>query len=566
MWTSDALGLPWVLWLVAGLGLLSILFNINRIPLIEPDEGRNAEVAREMLEQGDWVVPRYHGLPYLDKPALYFDTVTLSFALFGRSEAAARLPSVVFALGTGFAMWLLGRRIVGGRAAAHALPVLFTAPLFVGFARIVIMDMALTFFVTLALYFAEEGRRGQPGGFALAWAAAALAVLTKGPVGLLLPILGTVALAAGRGMPLRLKAFFHPAHLLLFLALLLPWVIQVESRFPGFLRYAVAVETIERLTQPTLHRTGPVYYYLPVLLLGFFPWSLVILGRIPVWIRSAWRLASPSSSRGLLLAAAAIVLFFSISRSKLGGYVLPALPLLALWVGSMMEKALQQPAVSPWTWVRFPAIALAAVGVFLIAGPLLGLPLGRWAGQPADLAGSVTALSLGLGIVSAAVGLLLFASDLVQRRSVAPVLLGLCVPSMILVGAEPMLRYAEANSSRELACQMRKCGQGPLRAAAVRCLPTSLDYYLGQVVPLVSDTGREITSTYAEREFDRLRRVHSRELWGDEDLSQRLEHAQIDVLITCDARVPAKGVLPAGRVGRYRLWTRPGGAGGPSSL
>jgi 4-amino-4-deoxy-L-arabinose transferase-like glycosyltransferase len=293
------------------LGVLAILHGIREMPLLEPDEARNAEVAREMLENGEWLVPRFHGLPYLDKPVLFFDSVCLSYALFGRSEGTSRLPSVCFALLTLLATFVLGTRLLGRDTAFLGAAVLATTPLFVGFARMVIFDMALTCFVTLALLFAEEGRRGWTWGFPAAWGVTALAVLTKGPVGLLLPLLGALGLFVGQGPPYRLGKCFRPLNLAIFLALTLPWVLTMEARNPGFLHYALVVESFERLTRPTFHRTGPAHYYVPVLFLGFFPWSLAIVGGIPSWcrrIRDFVRQRSPE--RGLLLAAGVIMLFW----------------------------------------------------------------------------------------------------------------------------------------------------------------------------------------------------------------------------------------------------------------
>jgi len=545
------------LWALGGaivVSWIAIVSGIDEVPLLEPDEGRNAEVAREMLEAGEWVVPRFHGLPYLDKPTLYFDAVRASFALFGRSEATARLPSVVFALVTALATYRLGERLLGRRQGLAGVAVLVSAPLFIGFARIVIFDMALACFVTGALLFAEEGGRGWRWGFPLAWVATALAVLTKGPVGLLLPALGIVSLSLGQGRPLR--AYLRPVHLGIFLIVLLPWVLAMESRNPGFLRYALQVETLERLTRPTFERSAPLYYYLPVLFLGLFPWSLASLRSAPRWARSLRLLGQPSPARGLLLAAGSMVLFFTLSTSKLPGYVLPALPLLALLVGS--ESITAEERSESWGWTA--GLGLASIGILLALAVLGGAPIAEWLREPAALSPALLDLALRGGILCCCLGLALIVLGALRKDWLAPVALCLSVPMMVLVGKGPTIVCAEEYSSRRLVSELRRLGGERVRVATVFCFRESLDYYLGRIVPLVTKTGDEITSTYVQRNFDRIS-SQSPGVWTEKELTERLRQNAVDVLITRDYRPPAPGFCLNGRTGAYFLWT-PSKSGG----
>src|SRR5437867_13117188 len=169
------------------LGAFLIFARLGALPLLQPDEGRNAEVAREMNASGAWLVPTYNGLPYLDKPSFYFKTVALSFALFGETETAARLSSALF----GFALLAMAfafcRREYTERTAALTVMVVATAPLYLAFSRLVIFDMPLAFFVCGAIfagYIAErtEGRARRLW-YSLGAVSAALARLVKGPVG-----------------------------------------------------------------------------------------------------------------------------------------------------------------------------------------------------------------------------------------------------------------------------------------------------------------------------------------------------------------------------------------------
>jgi 4-amino-4-deoxy-L-arabinose transferase-like glycosyltransferase len=537
-------------WPILVLALLAAVFRIDRMPLLEPDEGRNAEVGRELAESGRWVVPTFHGLPYLDKPILYFDSIALSFRILGRSEAAARLPSVIWAIGAVLGTFGLGRLLFARGEAWAGAAILATAPLFLGFARTVIFDMALTCWVVLAWGFAEMGRRGSRWGYPASWAATALAVLTKGPVGLLLPILGHAAMALGQSPPRRLGRFFHPLHIAVFLAVLAPWVAMMEVRHPGFLRYALIVETVERLTRPTFQRNGPIYYYLPVLVLGFLPWSLVILARIPAWARDARRRLAPSPERGLVLASLVIFAFFSLSRSKLGGYVLPAFPLLALLVARLARGA----AEARGAWILTPAVALAVLGGLLAVAARNGLALAGLLHLSPALEAPLETLLLRVGVWSVVLAAALLALGTARRAAAAPVLLALYCPVVAFLGAGPLTSYAEENSSRALAAAIRGHGGADARVATVGCFPSSLDYYLARVVPVVTDTGQELTSTYVARDFRRLRDEGHEGIWSTREFASRLDRGEVEFVIAKGDEPPAAGLVYLGRFQKYGLW------------
>jgi 4-amino-4-deoxy-L-arabinose transferase-like glycosyltransferase len=567
-------------------------------------------VAQEIVASRDWILPHFHGMPYLDKPILYFAAVASSLAMFGSTEAAARLPSLLFAIATGLATWALARRLFSARAAWASVIALASSPLFLVFARTVIFDIALTCFVTFAIFFAVEARAGRRWGFPLFWVCTALAVLTKGPVGLLLPLLGFLALTIGLGKPRRLRGLFHPLGIATFLAVCMPWVLAVESRQPGFLRYALLVETVERLTRPTFQRTGPPYYYVPILLMGLLPWSIVAVGRLPAYIRSRRDAFRPSAERGLLFAVLAIVAFFSASSSKLGGYVLPVVPLIAVligrevvrfcWMGGRLQAGnraapcadplssadlrdaapfadprssadlrgktpfadLQPSAQSPpgatRAWTLVPGIVLGVLGALLITAARAGLPLDRWLRQPAVLAGAAGDLLTGIGIVFTVCGLGLLVLNRMRRPAWAPIVLGLVAPMAFVVAIAPMVRYADQNSSRQLAAELRRLGAETRTVATVRCFPTSLDFYLGRVVPVVTETGREITSTYVARNHDALKAAGATGLWSPQDLDAALLAGTVGILITRSDTPPGPEFHLASRVRKYRIWAREG--------
>lgn len=550
--TAAAPSLPrGLFWLLLLLVLAASLAGIQSMPLLDPDEGRNAEVAREMAAGGDWVVPHYNGLPYLDKPVLYFAAVAASFRLFGPGEAAARGVSFLFALGALALTWRLTARRFGVERARWAVLLLASAPLFVGFSRIVIFDMALTFFVLAAWWAAEEGRHGARWGYAGAWAAAALALLTKGPVALLLFLIGALLLPLGDAPRARVGRFFHPLNLALFVTLVAPWVAAVERHQPGFLHYALFVETAERLTKPTFHRNGPIWYYLPVLLLGFFPWSLPWLANPVARARAAWQtLRAPGPERGPLLAFLVILVFFSLSRSKLGGYILPALPLLAL-LGSGAMAGPRPGAI----WRRGPGLLLLLVGAVCLAPVLLHLPLAARLKQPPEIEPEIHNLLRNIGLLCSGLGAaLLFIGA--RRPRLAPVTLALFLPGLIAAILGPMLHYAEANSSRAIVRALGPAAADSAAFVTIRCFPTGLPYYLRRAVPLVTDSGNEMTSTYVARTFADRRSTPGGILWSPAELDSALARGTVRFVLTRRRDQPPEGFVAVGQYNKVRLWTR----------
>jgi 4-amino-4-deoxy-L-arabinose transferase-like glycosyltransferase len=226
----------------------SIFIHIGTLPLMAPDEGRNAEVAREMNLSNAWLAPSYDGMTYLDKPAFYFKTVALSFALFGESEATARLSSAMFGFSLLIALFLFCRRVYDERTAALAVVIVATTPLYIAFSRIVIFDMPLAFFVCstlFACYLAEEYEDKRRRNWYLVGAlTAGVATLIKGPVGFLIPslVIGIFNWIDGRkGATKRCFAF---PNWVVFLGVVLPWFIGLSIVCPDFPYYGIMKESV----------------------------------------------------------------------------------------------------------------------------------------------------------------------------------------------------------------------------------------------------------------------------------------------------------------------------------
>jgi len=317
-----------------------LLYPCLAFPLFEPDEGRYAEIPREMLARGEWVVPSLEGEPYLDKPPLFYWLVMASYRVLGPQDWAARLVPALAVHGCILLTYLLGRRGLGERAAFWGAALLAVAPAFAGMGRLLLLDGVLTFWMTLALLALFEALRGERlrwGWWLLAAAACGLGVLTKGPVALVLlvPPAWLYRRLTGSGWRIGVRAL--AAFLGVVLAVTLPWFVAVCVRLPEFAGYFLWHHNVVRFLQPFDH-IQPLWFYAPVMLLGLLPATLFLVPFLRFLSAgdAATARCRPPELGYLLLAGAWCVLFFSASGSKLPTYVLPAFPPLALAFGRFL--------------------------------------------------------------------------------------------------------------------------------------------------------------------------------------------------------------------------------------
>jgi 4-amino-4-deoxy-L-arabinose transferase-like glycosyltransferase len=322
----------WIVVLIsAAVGLALAL----ALPLFDPDEGRNAEVAREMAAANEILVPRLAGMPYLDKPPALFWAAAAPLRLYGPSRLAVRLPALLAAV---FTLLVLARLARAARDAAcewRAAALLASAPLFIGLSTYVIFDMPLALCVTAVWTgLARECVHGaNPGRRALMFAAVALGVLVKGPVMLAWAAGGSLAAALlmRAHAPLRWLGWW-PGWLIV-LGLAGGWFALALRAYPEYPRYAFLEESFERMATGSFKREQPWWFAPAVILGGALPWSLAALHP------ETWRVrARPESAvaAGFVLFA---LVFFTISRSKLVTYLLPALPPLAWLVAERWTAA-----------------------------------------------------------------------------------------------------------------------------------------------------------------------------------------------------------------------------------
>lgn len=322
-----------VLLIVPGL----LLYPTLGFHLFEPDEGRYAEIPREMLQRGEWVVPYLQSEPYLDKPPLLYWLVMLSYSLFGVAAWSARLVPALAIHGCILTTYLLGRRSVGERPAFWGALLLSLAPAFISVGRLLVLDGLLTLWITLALLSGFEAVRGERlrwRWWLLAASCCGLGILTKGPIAVILVFvpLGLYCWLSGRLSCVGPQAFL--AFACLVLAVTAPWYIAICCKLPHFAGEFFWKHNVVRFLSPFDH-LEPIWYYVPILLAGMLPGTLLLFGGVRFLISSrpeVMRQRCPEFGF-MLLAGGCGVLFFSLSGCKLPTYILPALPPLALALG-----------------------------------------------------------------------------------------------------------------------------------------------------------------------------------------------------------------------------------------
>jgi 4-amino-4-deoxy-L-arabinose transferase-like glycosyltransferase len=340
--TSTAAKVGWAILIVATL-YVCCFSHLGAIGFVGPDEPRYAWIARDMAETGDWVTPRLYGKPWFEKPPLFYWGAALCFKLFGVSEAATRLPSAISALLATLALAWLALRLYGTETARWLLLLLPTTVGMIGFSHAASTDMPFSAMITVSMVCAAvvlglTRNENTPILPRTPWLALilfgfflGLAVLAKGPAAI---ILSGGAIFFWALFTKRWRDAFrllHPAAIASFCLTALPWYILCARRNPDFFRIFIIEHNFKRYVTPEFQHIQPFWYYVPVLLVAVLPWIGIFLVSIVKGIVSSWRTRRTSESALLLICWAGFcVVFFSVSQSKLPGYILPAFPAIGL--------------------------------------------------------------------------------------------------------------------------------------------------------------------------------------------------------------------------------------------
>ena len=460
--------------------------TLNYRHLIPSDEGRYAEMAREMLVTGDWVTPRYNGYKYFEKPPLQVWATATTFQVFGIGDWQARLWTALTGFLTILVIGFTGARIYNARAGWIAALVLASSPMWVISGHFNSLDMGLSAFLVTALCSlllaqTSHNKTSSRNWMWACWVFMALATLSKGLIGAAIPAMVFIAYSISAWdwkIWTRLRLF---SGIVIYLLITAPWFALVAQRNPEFLEFFFIHEHLQRFTQDAHSRTGPIYYFVPLLLIGALPWVL----QIPGSIAQAWQERRREFSSGWLLVCwfAIIFTFFSVSRSKLPGYIIPIFPALALLIGNRLDRLLghTNSMALPWKLQTLGFALLGCVGFFFLS------EIGKQA-RPDEIEAYAQYVNWVVAALIALVGFSLYAAFQSKRnglQSIVSFASGFFLCAIIAgTGHETLGR---AVSGIDLANRVKTSIPTNVNFYSVRLLDHTMSFYLGRTMIMVED-------------------------------------------------------------------------------
>jgi len=384
-----------LLWLVLILSTLYLCYfrNLGAIGLVGPDEPRYASIARDMQQTGDYITPRLYGKPWFEKPPLYYWGAALSFKFLGVSETSARLPGAVSALFATLALAWLALRLYGAATARWLLVLLPTTVGMIGFSHAAATDMPFAAMLTIAMVFAaqlvnltpspglipstarqsesapiEEGTLRSSTSFTsiLFGFFLGLATLAKGPAAIILSGGGVLLWALFTKRWRDAFRCLNSVAIAAFCLTALPWYILCAFRNHDFFRVFIIEHNFNRFLTPEFQHIQPVWFYVPIFLLAIFPWiffhAFAKLEFLAIWMD---KLPETSSQAFLLAWAGFTVLFFTFSESKLPGYIMPAIPPMALLMANSAAAVTRDPHRFPRWPLLGTSLTLLVFGIVL---------------------------------------------------------------------------------------------------------------------------------------------------------------------------------------------------------
>lgn len=464
------------------LALVAILIwfsNLEYRKLAEPDEGRYAEIPREIVASGDWITPRLNGIKYFEKPPLQYWATALAYKLFGEYHWTSRLWCAL----TGFCgilvIYFTGVRLFGAEAGLYAALALASSVLYVLIGHINTLDMGVTFFMNAALvsFLLAQQTAGHRFWIHVAWTALGLAVLSKGLIGIALP--GAVfAIYSLIQRDFGLWKRLHPVSGgLLFLAITSPWFITVSVTNPEFFDFFFVHEHFERYLTRVHDRYQPWWYFIPILLAGILPWLVTFFDALC----RAWKpqaLSQPfQPKRFLLIWIVFICLFFTLSSSKLPSYILPVFPAAALLIGQRLSEITGR--ILFWHIVPVALLALAGLALAPQAVKFASeeVPRELYSDYVVWLVAAAATLLLG-----AAFSLYQSHRERIKPALIALALAGLTCSQLALTGRDSL---APAHSSYHLAQKIKPYLKSGAPFYSVGMYEQTLPFYIKRTVVLV---------------------------------------------------------------------------------
>ncbi len=497
---------PRLLFLVGAAIAVAYLSTIGWFPMSEPDEARYAEIPREMLARGDWITPYLNHVKYFEKPPLLYWLVAGSYAVFGFHELCARLWPVLFAFVGMAVTYGLGASMWNARTGAVAVALLASSPLYFGLSQVLSLDMPLAALLLVAVgafWIAYTHPPRRRAAVALFYAAMALAVLTKGPVSVLLVVGLVAAFVILRWEWSILGWLLSPSGLLLFVAIALPWHLAVGLRNPEFAEFYVVDQHLKRYLSPHEHQE-PLWFYVPVILGGAAPWVLLCLCLPAAWrppLLALLRRQAPPATLYTVLWAVVVFVFFSLSGSKLATYVLPLFPALALLMARGLDVGLERYPRS----LRRAAMVVTCIGVLLIVAAFVVGEVVDDPNGPTIVSRLLLSGSLILVVGAAAV---YFARKGDALSSLAGLVVAMLCFQLVAI------------SGRNLARSYKELGLTIAQHASREDLVVSYGHFT-QGIPLYSGRRTVLVGTRSELDFGSRQGDHARYFWaGDDEVVQ----------------------------------------------
>ena len=469
------------------------LMPLSFIPLMEPDEGRYSVISSAMNATGDYITPRLKGAVYFEKPPLVYWITAIFFQIFGENAFSSRLFAALCAWGCILLVYRMGIFFHDTKTGLYAAAVLSTFMYHIVIGRINILDMPLAFLVSAAIWFgfrhfdaAEKKTEKKMGWIYLFYLFIALAFLAKGLIGIIFPfgILGILLLTSSRWR--EISGLFSTIGIMIFLAVSLPWIILVQLENPEFFNFFFIQEHFLRFTTRMHGHAEPFYFYLPILLVGTLPWC-AFLPEVISKYRNGEALFSCIEKRLLLIWPGLILVFFTISSSKLVPYIAPVFIPIALGFGQLLRRYEEQ--IVDGKSGRFIPLRYRLTGIFqallFIAGLFVPLFVKKY---------RVAWDSWWPWIVVPLLILILmtFLPDLIRRKAARGWFATICLlfALFLVSGTLPAVQFLAPYKSAY-----------PLSQAVMRYVPADatlyqygmslygIDFYIGKRTPIVEDIG-----------------------------------------------------------------------------
>jgi 4-amino-4-deoxy-L-arabinose transferase-like glycosyltransferase len=459
--------------------------TLGQRDLFDPDEGRYAGIPAAMVDTGDWLTPRLNDIKYFEKPVLQYWGTAVLFKLLGKSNTTARLWTALLGFSAALFAMLVALRLYDRRAAIYTFLLSISYLMVVAFGHYLTLDMALSAFLVMgigSLVIAHSNRtnESQTRNWMLAgWVALALATLTKGLVAIVLPAATVVVYSLWQRDWTLWKRLHLFKGLVLFLVIAAPWFIAVSMANPEFAKFFFIHEHFDRYTSEVHSREGPIYYFVPYLLLGVCPW-LITSVRSLLSPGFKWLPETPGQfdpERFLWTFAVVTFCFFSLGQSKLPGYILPILPVIAILSGGQIAASKR---FDKDRWVMLFLALLFLVGAFNIERLASGhYPAEQWASYSPWIIGSGLLFLLSFAVLSV---------RKIERLSAfaGAAILSMGATLLIVSGANSL---AESRSSKVIADVIMETLPAGAPVFSFQYYPEAAVFYLGRPVTIVEYEG-----------------------------------------------------------------------------